>query len=160
MDIDALRYINSAQICQLLNKYPLGIRIKFGYYIKQWQSSKFEKSSSELNLSTNTVKSSSSSLSESEPLHSFSLDDILTNNTQGSLILNFYKSNNNLNEMCRNLLIDLIISSLLDEKRPMTTSFANHIADVIVGTFPTEIKVINKYTFCITYYFKQFCFTV
>lgn len=34
-----MQYIYNDQIIQLLNKYPLGIRLKFNYYIKQWQKS-------------------------------------------------------------------------------------------------------------------------
>jgi len=57
------------------------------------------------------------------------------------MIINYYESNKNLKETCRNLLADLIIASLLDEKRPMSTALADHISDIIVGTFTSEVKV-------------------
>lgn len=55
--------------------------------------------------------------------------------------MNLFFYNNNLNETRRNLLVDLIIASLLEEKRSMSAALANHISDIIVGTFNTEIKV-------------------
>ncbi|KAL4126107.1 hypothetical protein QTP88_010336 [Uroleucon formosanum] len=48
-----------------------------------------------------------------------------------------------LNESCRNLSVDLIIASLLEQNHPMSVVLANYIAaDTIVGTFTTEIKEI------------------
>lgn len=146
IDIEALRYITVYQISQLLRLYPLGIRIKFGYCIKEWQiNSKGEKNSIDGVLSsTSTVASSSTSLPPvpSEPM--FSLDEVLIKSSQGALITNYYKCNNSLNEGYRNLLVDLIIASLLENKCPMSVALANNIADAIVSTFTTEIKVNIK----------------
>jgi len=118
----------------------MGIRIKFAYYIKEWQKSKYCNNSSESPIHIY----SSSSLPVPIPLgQQFSLDEILSKTTQGALITNYYKCNNSLNESCRNLLVDLIIASLLEKNHPMTVALANNIADTIVRTFTTEIKVIN-----------------
>lgn len=143
MDIEAFRLINSIQIDKLLKKYPLGVRIKFEHYIKQWQKSKCDNNSSSSNLSTPSLTSPVSLLSAEslESVPAFSLDDILKRSTHGSMIINYYESNKKLNETCRNLLVDLIIASLLEEKHPMSTALANHISDIIIGTFTTEIKV-------------------
>lgn len=121
----------------------MGIRIKFGYFINEWKKSKCLKNSIEPKLSTpsfNSTLISSTSLPQ-EPTMFFSLDDVLTNSTQGTLLTNYYKNNKNLNESCRNILVDLIIASLLKQNRPMSVALANQIADIIVGTFTTEIKV-------------------
>lgn len=141
MDIEAFRYINSIQIDQLLKKYPLGVRIKFEHFVKQWQNSKWDNNSSDSNLSASSFTSSSLSARSLEPRLVFSLDEVLKRSTHGSMIINYYESNKNLNEKCRNLLVDLIIASLLEEKRSMSTALANHISDIIVETFNTEIKV-------------------
>jgi len=39
VDVEALRYITKDEIIQLLNKHPLGTRIKFVQYVKEWQKS-------------------------------------------------------------------------------------------------------------------------
>lgn len=143
MNVESFRYINSIQIDKLLKKYPLGVRIKFEHYIKQWQNSKCDNNSSNSNLLTPSLTSPSSSLSAGslETVPVFSLDDVLKRSTHGSMIINYYESNKNLNETYRNPLVDLIIASLLEEKRPMSTTLASHISDVIIGTYTTEMKV-------------------
>jgi len=77
----------------------------------------------------------------SEPIQSFFLNDILTKSNQGVLITDYYASNNSLNETCRNLLVNLIVSSLIDKQMSMTVSLADHIATEIIKTFSTELKV-------------------
>jgi len=146
MDEEAFRYINSRQIEKLLQKYPLGVHIKFEHYLKQWQNSKSDTNTSNSNLLIPSVTppiSSSLLARSSDPLPEFFLDEVLKRSTHGSMIISNYESNKNLNETCRNLLVDLIIASLFEKKRPMSTALANHISDIIVGTFTTEIKVIH-----------------
>lgn len=118
----------------------MGVRIKFAYHIKNWQISNHGNNSSESSI---LCTNSSSSLSVSVPFEQqFSLNDVLTKTAQGALITNHYKCHNSLNESCRNLLVDLIIASLLEKNHPMSVALANNIADTIVRTFTTEIKVI------------------
>lgn len=148
MDEEAFRYINSQQIEKLLKKYPLGVHIKFEHYIKQWQNTKMDINASNSNLPTPSFTppaSSSLLVGSAEPLPEFSLDEVLKRSTHGSMIISYYESNKNLNETCRNLLVDLIIASLFEKKRPMSTALANHISDIIIGTFTTEIKVNSIY---------------
>jgi len=57
------------------------------------------------------------------------------------LILDYYKTNSVLNESCRNLLVEIIINNLIKNQTNMTIKLANHIADVIVAAFQSEIKV-------------------
>lgn len=82
----------------------------------------------------------------------FSINKILSKSSQGVLITNYYKCNKNLNENCRNLLVDLIIASLLEQKCPMFVGLASSIADTIVGTFTTEMKVYKIITISYKYY--------
>lgn len=138
VDVEALRYITKDEIIQLLNKHPLGTRVKFAQYVKEWQKS----------IRGNNLQDISASIKLSEPVsisseltQSFNLENILSTNTQGAMIVNYYSMNNNLNESCRNLLVDLIIATLVDKKISMTVALANNIATVIVETFTSEIKV-------------------
>lgn len=69
------------------------------------------------------------------------LVQMLSNNTQGSLIFDYFKNHKMLNDSCRNLLIEIIISDLVKKDLTMTIKLANYIADAIVTVFPSEIKV-------------------
>lgn len=111
-----MRYINSQQITQLLNKYPLGIRIKFDYYVKQWQKSIREDilnipAPKRIGLVSSNVLSTNSESTSSELLQLFNLNDILSTNSQGAMIINYYSLNKNLNETCRNLLVLKLINN-------------------------------------------------
>jgi len=66
---------------------------------------------------------------------------MLLNNIQGTLIFDYFKNHNMLNESCRNLLIEIIISDLIKKNLTMTIKLANYFADAIVTVFPSEIKV-------------------
>lgn len=74
----------------------------------------------------------------------FSLDQVLSKSTQSDLITNYYQCNQNLNESCRNLLVDLIIARLLERKHSMYVVLASNIADTNVGTFTAEIQVPTR----------------
>jgi len=146
--IEALQYITTDQIFNVLRRYPMGIRIKFAYYIKDWQKSKYINNSSESPILCTISSSSLPAPVPSVPLEQqFSLDEVLTKTTQGTLITNYYKCHNSLNESHRNLLVNVIIANLLEKNRSMSVVLANNIADTIVGTFTTEIKVIYTTTF-------------
>lgn len=71
----------------------------------------------------------------------FQLDKILLNNVQGSLMLDYYKTNSVLNLICRNLLVEIIINNFITNQTNVTIKLANYIADVIVTAFPSKIKV-------------------
>ncbi|XP_029347666.1 uncharacterized protein LOC107882231 isoform X2 [Acyrthosiphon pisum] len=148
VDVEALKYINSKQIAQLLHKYPLGKRIKFEHYVKQWRKNSIHKdvrnesTSRKRSISISSISSTSSPSTSSEPIQSFLLHDILTKSVQGALITDYYRTNKNLNETCRNLLVDLIVSSLIDKQMSMSICLADRIATEIIGTFTTELKEV------------------
>lgn len=81
-------------------------------------NSKYDNDSSGSNLSTLLVTFSLNSLSG-----------------RSLSIINYHESNKNLNESSRNLLVYLIIVSLLEEKSPMSTTLANYISSIIIGTY-------------------------
>jgi len=128
--------------------FPLEIRIKFEHYVEQYQISlnKSDKSNLNAHLSTNANQSMKNSILpgivDAKKINDpFQLDKILLNNAQGSLILDYYKTNSVLNESCRNLLVEIIINNLITNQTNMSIKLANHIADVIVAAFQSEIKV-------------------
>jgi len=155
-----LKYINSYQIAQLLHKYPLGKRINFEHYVKEWRKNFTEKdvrnesTSRKQSTSISTISSNSSPSISSEPIQKLLLHDILTKSVQGALITDYYGSNKNLNETCRNLLVDLIVSSLIDKQMSMSICLADRIATEITGTFPTELKV-NQFNIIFILYYKN-----
>lgn len=128
--------------------FPLGIRIKFEHYVEQYQISLNKSDKSNLNTHPNTNANQSMTklilpgIVDAKKINEpFQLDKILLNNVQGSLILDYYKTNSVLNESCRNLLVEIIINNLITNQTNMTIKLANCIADVIVTAFPSEIKV-------------------
>ncbi|KAF0749317.1 C2H2-type domain-containing protein [Aphis craccivora] len=135
VDVEALRYITKDEIIQLLNKHPLGTRVKCAQYVKEWQKS----------IRGNTLQDISASIKLSE--------------TSGAIIVNYYSMNNNLNESCRNLIVDLIIATLVDKKISMTVALVNTIATVIVETFTSEIKMqglnVQKESCILNRYFNK-----
>lgn len=137
-----MNYIKTDQILQLLSKYPLGVKIKFEHYVKQWQKNRQLNPSVE-NKPRKSI-SSSKSISTLYQVQHFSLDEILNKNSQGALIINYYKTNNNLNESCRNMMLDIIISDLVEKNISMSVVLADTVATTITETFPTELKVKNK----------------
>jgi len=151
IDIEALQYIKEKHIPTLLMNFPLGILIKFEHYVEQYQISlnKSDKPNLNTHLNTNANQSMTNLILPgivdakkiNEPFQHFQLDKILLNNVQGSLILDYYKTNSVLNESCRNLLVEIIINNLITNQTNMTIKLANYIAEVIVTAFPSEIKV-------------------
>lgn len=152
VDIQALKYISTDQISELLSKYPLGVKIKFNHYVKEWRKKR------QLQVPGSIITSPSVTSSYQQVLP-FSVYEVLNKSSQGALITNYYKTNNNLNESCRNLMIDIIISYLVEHNISMTVNLADTIATTISETFISELKV-NKKNLNINYpniiYFYKF----
>jgi len=140
--------MNEKHVEILLSGFPLGIRIKFENRVKRYQETQViisepftvHKSSSHQVAINNSDSSSQSPTSLSEN-NVFQLQNVLTSSAQGSLILDYYNKNKILNESCRNILVEIIISDVIKRDGVMTLKLANCIAEAIVGSFPTEIKV-------------------
>lgn len=134
---------------KLLANFPLGIQIKFEKYVNEYQQkqlgpldSSFLETKSIPSTSTQRFVSSNSStknLSE----NCFDLTQILTRSTQGPLIVDYYFKHKHLNESCRTLLVEIIINDLIKRNQTMTINLSNDIANAILLSFPTEIKVDN-----------------
>jgi len=70
----------------------------------------------------------------------FELCNIL-NSTQNSLIVDYYKSHNCLNDHIRTLLVEIIIQELITKKILMPVALAENIANQIQRLFSSELKV-------------------
>jgi len=137
----------------VLSNFSPGIQIKFEYCVKKYQQSlTINKESPTLNNKLSTVQNITSQISHTNNDININNNDIfkntvfkllsvLTNNPNGSLILDYYTKHNVLNESCRNMLVEIIISDMIKNGSTMTVGLANSIANAIVGTFHSEIKV-------------------
>lgn len=87
-----------------------------------------------------------------KPFKSFVLTEVLNSSTQGTMIINYFKSNNKLNDSIRTMLVDVIINHVITLKISMSVSLADSIATQIEALFNTEVKV-NKNKISDFYYF-------
>lgn len=131
---------------KLLVNFPLGIQIKFENYVNEYQQKQLELGCSVLETksisSTSTQNVLSSHSSTKNPAENcFDLSQILTRSTQGPLIVDYYYKHKHLNESCRTLLVEIIINDLIKRNQTMTINLSNDIANAILLSFPSEIKV-------------------
>jgi len=66
---------------------------------------------------------------------------VLNDGIDGEYILQYYVSNNILNDGLRAMLVDLIVNHMIKMNIKMTVKVAETISDGIVNVFPTESKV-------------------
>lgn len=122
---------------ELLKNYPLGIKILFSNNIEKWQKTQSVCSTTTLlpilNKKTHEEKSFEAI--------GLNLGQILNASSTGLMIQEYYKTNHKFNDSIRTLLVDTIISYIITKQISMSVNIANIIADQIVYTFPTEVKV-------------------
>lgn len=102
-------------------------------------------------LDRSIISSPSVSTSLCQQVLPFCIYEVLNRSSQGSLITNYYKTNSNLNESCRNLMIDIIISNFVEKNISMTVNLADSIATTISETFTSELKVNKKKNYNLNY---------
>jgi len=147
IDLEALQYMKDHHFPILLSNFPLGIQIKFEHHVKQYQQScKVNKEppiSNKLPMIQNITGQISHATDDIPSKNTvFQLHSVITSNPNGSFILDYFSKNNVLNESCRNMLVEIIICDIIKKNSSMTVGLANSIANAIVGTFHSEIKVI------------------
>lgn len=125
---------------KLLANYPLGTVIKFEKNLSLWKklndkdNDQLPKITSNLNTPiVNTVINTDSRLIQ--------VDHVLSNSSDGVLIVNYFKTHGELNDNIRGKLVDLIIHNLIANAIPMSITLADNIANQIVFMFPSELKV-------------------
>lgn len=138
VDMKVLKIMKPEHVDRLLNKHPIGIQILFSHHLENWQKS----------LSHNTVTSITTSpttstflLQKSDNVIKVKLNDILNSSNTGTMIIDYYKANNKLNDNIRSLLVDTVINYIITNKLSMSVSLADCIGNQIVVMFPSEVKV-------------------
>lgn len=140
-----LSYMKSEHVHKLLKKFPFEIIFKFEAELEKWQ-----KTLNNLNNCPNTNsieislnKSNVTTLPKSlKSYHNFRVGEVLTSSTQGSLILDYFKTHNKLNDGIRATLVDILIGHVLSQQIPMSVSLAESLANQVVAMFKSEVKVI------------------
>lgn len=128
IDLEALQFMQDHHFPMVLSNFSPGIQIKFEYRVKKYQQSlTINKESPTLNnnLSTSQISHTNDDISKNTV---FKLHSVLTSNPNGSLILDYYTKHNVLNESCRNMLVEIIISDIIKNGSTMTVVLANSIA--------------------------------
>jgi len=138
--MQVLAVMKSVQVYELLNKFPLGIKIKFSHYLENWQN--VQNGSSNNKLDTILPKNIKSFVQEEPVIDiNINLSNILTSSTTGSMIIDYYKINNKLNDNIRSLLVETVISYIITTKKQMSVNLADYIGNQIIAMFPSEVKV-------------------
>ncbi|KAL0116449.1 hypothetical protein PUN28_009834 [Cardiocondyla obscurior] len=129
---------------------PIGLRIEF---LRKWKityiktNCNVEQTTSKIETETETEMETSSDISGlSQNLvdeHNKSLKRQLTfsgkfKNLQGQAIIKSYKLSKFLTRKSRNLIVDIILTELMNEASRLTNEDFQHIAEAIVKDFPTE----------------------
>lgn len=81
-----------------------------------------------------------------KPFMSIDLTKFLISSTQGTMIKNYFKSINKLNDSIRTILVDVKINHIITLKISMSVSLTANIATQIEGLFNTEVKVKKNKT--------------
>lgn len=125
---------------KLLADYPLGTVIKFEKHLNLWKKLNDDDNDQLLKITTdlntpkvNTIINTDSGLIQ--------VDHVLSNSSDGVLIVNYFKTHGELNDNIRGKLVDLIIHHLISNTIPMSIALAEKIANQIVFMFPSELKV-------------------
>jgi len=133
--------MKSEHVDRLLNKYPIGIQILFSHHLENWQKSLSHNDPITANITTMAPTPSTILLKKSDNGINIKLNDILNSSTTGTMIIDYYKANNELNDNIRSLLVDNIINYIITNKLTMSVSLADYIGKQIVAMFPSEVKV-------------------
>lgn len=138
--MQVLAVMTSVHVNELLNKFPLAIKIKFSHYLENWQNT--QNASSNNKLDTILPKNTKPFVQEDTVVDiNVNLSDILTSSTTGTMIIDYYKTNNKFNDHIRSLLVETVISYIITTKKQMSVNLADHIGNQIIAMFPSEVKV-------------------
>lgn len=139
--MQVLAVMKSVHVNELLNKFPLAIKIKCSHYIENWQNT--QNASSNTKLDIILQKNTKSFVQEETVVDiNINLSDILTSSTTGTMIIDFYKTNNKFNDNIRSLLLETVISYIITtKKKQMSVNLTDHIGNQIIAIFPSEVKV-------------------
>lgn len=102
-------YMKIRHVEKLLISHPLGILIKFEHNLQMWQQSQLECNTTtdnvindpEMVASGNSISNKGSNSSEKSIHEMVNVYSILTNCTEGKLLVEYFKTNNELNDSIR-----------------------------------------------------------
>lgn len=114
--MQVLAVMTSVHVNELLHKFPLAIKIKFSHYLENWQNT--QNASSNNKLDTILPKNTKPFVQEETVVDiNVNLSDILTSSTTGTMIIDYYKTNNKFNDHIRSLLVETVISYIITTKK-------------------------------------------
>lgn len=150
--VDVLREMTD-DIAKILlqNHTTLGVQIHFLLKWREWKNQLKAMPQIELELPTNrnfTLPDSSneSNLILSNVQNRISLSNILHNNHESRLILQYANRNNNkLNEGIRQMLVDTICNYFIRHNLPLSVDDCDAFSNQIVKTFADEQKVFFNF---------------
>ncbi|XP_050063977.1 uncharacterized protein LOC126552899 [Aphis gossypii] len=132
------------QAYELLKHFPLGIRLLFVYNLKKWQKTQENDMKStntpQLNLKASTNQPIQYHHQNNINNISINLGEVLNSSNTGLMILQYYKSNQKLNDGIRSMLVDTVINWVITKKINMSVNLAEQLANQLVSIFPTEVK--------------------
>ncbi|VVC41518.1 Hypothetical protein CINCED_3A016863 [Cinara cedri] len=131
IDMKVLSIMKSEHVNELLNEFPLGIKILFNHYLENWQNTQ--------NVLSNKINTKSVHEESAFDIN-INLSDILTTSSTGTMIIDYYKTNNKFNDNIRSLLVETVINYIITKKIPMSVNLANYFGNQIVKMFPSEVK--------------------
>lgn len=137
------------QAYELLKHFPLGIRLLFVYNLKKWQKTQGNDTMSTSTPASNLQTSANQPIKHHHQNNidniSINVGDVLNLSNTGIMILQYYKSNQKLNDGIRVMLVDTIINWVITKKIHMSVCLAEQLANQVVAMFPTEVKVNSYY---------------
>lgn len=147
VDVNVLKKIKVIHANELLTLFPVGTKVLFIHDLEKWQKENQLLNSEPAVKNTESLNNSDiasinkNSIVLQKPLINLELAEILNSSTHGNMIVNYFKSNNKLNDSKRTMLVDLIINYVITSKISMSVNVADSIASQIESLFPIEIKV-------------------
>lgn len=127
---------------KLLNKFPLGIRVLFINNLENWKKCLPQNENITTTIPHNTPATKTPNLQQQKSVvHDIHLGVVLNASATGTMILDYYKTNNRFNDNIRSVLVDAIISYIITKKMTMSVNLADFIGDQIISIFSSEVKV-------------------
>ena len=118
------------------------MQLKFEKELITWQQLQEQTDPITILSDPTTILSEKDQQSKTLPVESIiKVFNIVKDSPNGKLVLDYFKSNKNLNDSIRYKLVDMIIHYIISSKMSMTIKLADSIADQIVCMFSSEVKV-------------------
>lgn len=147
MYADVLQMFRPHLIPTVLKDFNFGVQVRFDYMLNKWQQSQdinhktpiiVEKKTQDLKI--NNTQNSVITNDAIKFLPTISVNNILKESKQGELIIEFYNKYKMLNDINRQILVDVIVNHFIKQDIVLTTTLSESIAKQIKLIFPAEIE--------------------